>query len=516
MLINSENFQAIELIKKKFKNKINHIYIDPPFNLGQNKDFLYKTDFLDSSWLSLLQDRIESSKKLLKNDGSYSVRCDYHGNYLVRSLMNKYFNPNNFRNEMYVNRIFKNKNLNAVKTLSYTYDSLFFYSLSDKFEYINPVIKMKKTREEYWRHMNDSEGQGTSKVFFGIELDPPNGKHWKYGQENIDKKISIGELRLDCKTCKHIHTEGIIDSCPSCGSMNLNPKYLVKASDEKVLGTSWGDISGYSNTTGFSTENAEELLKRVIEISTNKNDYVLDYFAGSGTTQSVAHKLERKWIGVEMGKYFDYYTKNRMKKVLANKHSGITKKFHISYRGGLFKYIVLESYEDVINNLHINKTEAQSSLLGVNDFKDDYMLRYMLELESKSSLLNIDAFKNPFNYKLNITRNNESQETLIDLVETFNYLIGLNVKTIQTIRGFKVITGITNERDEETLVIWRNTEEKSNQDLNEFFNKMEFSTRDTEFQRIYVNGDNNLENLKTGDDNWKVNLIEEVFKNNLF
>ena len=217
-----------------------------------------------------------------------------------------------------------------------------------------------------------------------------------------------------------------------------------------------------------------------------------------------------------MGKYFDYYTKNRMKKVLANKHSGITKKFHISYRGGLFKYIVLESYEDVINNLHINKTEAQSSLLGVNDFKDDYMLRYMLELESKSSLLNIDAFKNPFNYKLNITRNNESQETLIDLVETFNYLIGLNVKTIQTIRGFKVITGITNERDEETLVIWRNTEEKSNQDLNEFFNKMEFSTRDTEFQRIYVNGDNNLENLKTGDDNWKVNLIEEVFKNNLF
>ena len=170
----------------------------------------------------------------------------------------------------------------------------------------------------------------------------------------------------------------------------------------------------------------------------------------------------------------------------------------------------------MINNLHINKTEAQSSLLGVNDFKDDYMLRYMLELESKSSLLNIDAFKNPFNYKLNITRNNESQETLIDLVETFNYLIGLNVKTIQTIRGFKVITGITNERDEETLVIWRNTEEKSNQDLNEFFNKMEFSTRDTEFQRIYVNGDNNLENLKTGDDNWKVNLIEEVFKNNLF
>ena len=140
----------------------------------------------------------------------------------------------------------------------------------------------------------------------------------------------------------------------------------------------------------------------------------------------------------------------------------------------------------------------------------------MLDLESRDSMLNVDAFKAPFNYKLNITRNNESKETVIDLVETFNYLIGLHIKTIQTIKGFKVITGVTNERDEETLVIWRNTEEKSNQDLNEFFTKMEFSTRDSEFQRIYVNGDNHLENLKTGDDNWKVVLIEEEFIKKMF
>ena len=154
--------------------------------------------------------------------------------------------------------------------------------------------------------------------------------------------------------------------------------------------------------------------------------------------------------------------------------------------------------------------------MNSGDFKDEYLLNYMLDVESKDSLLNVDAFKNPFNYKLNITRNNESQGTFIDLVETFNYLIGLHVKTMQTIRGFKIITGVTNERNEETLVIWRNIEEKSNQDLNEFFTKMEFSTRDSEFQRIYVNGDNHLENLKTGDDNWKVVLIEEEFMKRMF
>ena len=80
-----------------------------------------------------------------------------------------------------------------------------------------------------------------------------------------------------------------------------------------------------------------------------------------------------------------------------------------------------------------------------SDFKDEYLLSYMLDVESRYSLLNLDAFKNPFNYKLNITRNNESQETVIDIVETFNYLIGLHVKTMQTIRGFKVVTGISNE-----------------------------------------------------------------------
>lgn len=516
LLVNSENFHALQLIRQKYRNKIKHIYIDPPFNLGQNKDFLYKTDFLDSSWMSLLQDRISSTKDTLLNEGSYSVRCDYHGNYLIRSLMDKYFTKDNFRNEIYVNRIFKNKNLNAVKTLSYSFDSIFLYSNTKEFIYVNPVIKMKKTREEYWRHMNDSEGQGSSKVFFGIELHPPIGKHWKYGQENIDKKIAIGELRLECKACKHIHIKDNISSCPACNSMNLNPKYLVHSTDEKVLGTSWGDISGYSNTTGFSTENSEELLKRLIEISSNKGDIILDYFAGSGTTQSVSHKLKRKWIGVEMGKYFDYYTKTRMKKVIANKHSGISKKYNLDYVGGMFKYFDLESYEDVLNNLELSRTDGQNTLLEDSNFSDEYMLNYMLDVESKGSLLNVDVFKDPFNYKLNITRNNESKETVIDLVETFNYLIGIHVKTIQTLKGFKVITGITNERNEETLIIWRNTKEKSNKDLNEFFSKMEFSTRDSEFDRIYVNGDNHLANLKIGDEKWKVGLIEEEFMKRMF
>ena len=103
----------------------------------------------------------------------------------------------------------------------------------------------------------------------------------------------------------------------------------------------------------------------------------------------------------------------------------------------------------------------------------------------------------------------------MDLVETFNWLLGLRVKHIDTIRGFRVVQG-TNPAGEKALVIWRNTREKSNADLDEFFLKQGYNTRDMEFDLIYVNGDNNLENLKRPDETWKVRLIEEEFKSLMF
>ena len=172
-------------------------------------------------------------------------------------------------------------------------------------------------------------------------------------------------------------------------------------------------------------------------LSNNKNEYFLDYFSGSGTTGHAVINLNREdegnrtFILVEMGEYFNSVTKPRIQKVIYsnNWENGNPKdKKGISQ---LIKYHDFESYEDVLNNLSLNASTTQSSLLTNSDFKDEYMLSYMLDVESRDSLLNIDAFKNPFNYKLNITRNNESLETVIDLVETFNYLIGLHVKTIQ-------------------------------------------------------------------------------------
>jgi adenine-specific DNA-methyltransferase len=143
----------------------------------------------------------------------------------------------------------------------------------------------------------------------------------------------------------------------------------------------------------------------------------------------------------------------------------------------------------------------------------------MLDVESQisASLLDLSQFENPFDYKLKVSTGSagETRLTAVDLVETFNYLLGLQVRHIDSIRGFTVVQGKT-PAGEKTLVIWRNMLEKSNSELDEFFVKQKYNTRDMEFDLIYVNGDNNLENLKRPDETWKVRLIDEEFKRLMF
>lgn len=221
-----------------------------------------------------------------------------------------------------------------------------------------------------------------------------------------------------------------------------------------------------------------------------------------------------------MGEYFDTVLKPRIKKVIYSKDWKDGKPVSRQGSRHMFKYIRLESYEDALNNLELMRTAQQYELLDMNpDVKEDYMLRYMLDVESKgsASLLNIKAFEDPFNYKLNIATGDagETRPTVVDLVETFNYLLGLTVKHIDSIRGFRVVEG-TNPTGDMVLVIWRNLKEKSNDELDDFFQKQGYNTQDMEFDLIYVNGDNNLENLRRPDETWKVRLIEEHFQKLMF
>jgi adenine-specific DNA-methyltransferase len=424
-----------------------------------------------------------------------------------------------------------NKQLSEIKNFQITEadvaqynkeDEISKYALTGYMRTGNNSSKHERPNLHYPIYLNEEDIELSLEKKEGwIQLLPINGageeKTWRWGKDTFLEKwkteILISNSRGEWKLQKKRRMTG---EGKKPKTIWHNSRYDASTNGIMLMKAMFGSTNVFSYPKSLYT------VEDAISISSNDNDIILDYFAGSATTAHAVINLNRergssrKYINIEVGTYFNSATKPR---VLKSIYSDTWKNGSPIGRNGsshIFKYHDLESYEDVLNNLILNKDEKQSSLLKGEAFKEEYMLSYMLDLETKHSLLNIDAFKNPFNYKLNITRNNESQETVIDLVETFNYLIGLHVKTMQTIKGFKVITGVTNERDEEILVIWRNTEEKSNKDLNEFFSKMNFSTRDTEFQRIYVNGDNHLENLKIGDEKWKVVLIEEEFTKRMF
>lgn len=291
-----------------------------------------------------------------------------------------------------------------------------------------------------------------------------------------------------------------------------------------------------------------------IVIGSNEKDTVLDFFAGSGTTGHAVIELnrtidnsDRKYILVEMGEYFYTVTLPRMKKVIysadwksgkpQNRNTGIS---HI------MKYISLESYEDTLSNIELDDDKHQLAMkLG-----DEYMIHYMFDYETKDSMLSLDAFNAPFSYKLKIIENNETKLKTVDLCETFNYLIGLSVIRQSATAWFKAVRLIEEEWKREglyegavrlerdnsgeygfkqiegrlpdgrrALVIWRTITSdliQSNAALDSYFTKHRINPADREFDVIYVNGDNNLENLRLDDENWKVQRIEPVFREKMF
>lgn len=218
-----------------------------------------------------------------------------------------------------------------------------------------------------------------------------------------------------------------------------------------------------------------------------------------------------------MGNHFNDIALPRIKQTASMKGSepsGISNEIEFFGSSILLKYQVLESYEDTLNNLVL----AQKDLgeLGFDeDAQEEYLLQYMLDVESRDHLFNVEIFKNPFDYKLKVTENNELIPTKVDLVETFNYLIGLYVEHVQRTKDIKFVEGTTRE-GVKTLVIWRNLETTTNKETEEVFRRLFESERTLEFHQIYINGDHNLTNFRTGEDQFKVKMIEETFFNKMF
>jgi site-specific DNA-methyltransferase (adenine-specific)/adenine-specific DNA-methyltransferase len=323
MIVFGDNLQFLKtvyenkdpLIKNKVKGKVKLIYIDPPFGTGAeyegNKGQRgYSAKRKGSDFVEFVRKRLIIAKEILANDGVIFVRQGYNFGHNIRIILDEVFGKPNFINEIIVNR--GKQRLGGIKKYSTATDTIYFYSKSDNYlfqgfkreRYSNEAkgtnMLMKGERRPRERVFLDPDGEK-------VVLLPPPNTHWKFIQPKLDGMYKKGVVYL-AKSQKGKNSGIMKKEGDELIPVDYVPSF--RFDDDKTIDSNWTDIAGYSQLTGYPTENSPELLNRIISTSTQKGDIILDFFAGSGTTAAVAEKLGRKWIVCDIGK-LSYYTMSK-------------------------------------------------------------------------------------------------------------------------------------------------------------------------------------------------------------
>ncbi|NHB03945.1 site-specific DNA-methyltransferase [Helicobacter pylori] len=317
-LIKGNNLIALHSLKKKFAKQVKCIYIDPPYNTG-NDSFNYNDNFNHSSWLVFMKNRLEAAREFLSDDGSIYINLDYNEVHYCKVLMDEIFGVENFQREIIWRIGWLSGYKTSINNFIRNHDTILFYSKNaDKLFFNKKYIENKDFKE-----------------LIKIEKIQSNLDNLGIDREKQKKIIKIinHETRPERYPLEDIWNGNEYD--------DLNSIAIVSYSGEtvsKMLGTE--EIKG---------QKSEKLIQRILEVSTNENDLVLDFFAGSGTTCAVAHKMKRRYIGIEQMDYIETITKERLKKVIEGEQGGISKKCGFK-GGGSFVYAELKEV-----NLEIKK-----------------------------------------------------------------------------------------------------------------------------------------------------------------
>ena len=611
VLIHSENVQALNLIGRRITEQVSNIFIDPPYNTGDD-GFIYKDNYPSSTWLCMIEERVAPGIDTLSDSGVFFASIgDEEQEHLSTLLRHSYGKERFFatliwekkkkgsflsdqiaRMKDYILCVSKDANsspglIGEVTSDTETYPCV-NASNPREIRTIAPGIPSKYREATFSLQAGETISAGNMNLVLVSDLTIKDGilaeelrieGNWRYSQGSITKFANNGDLyitqdlylRRIVREPRHKRLKDLLFRLGTEGECNF------RAYDIADLGKyGWGTNEDANDELhqmlgeqyAVSYPKPSKLLTLLLASSRHHEGYWLDYFAGSGTTAHAVINLNRedggrrKFILVEMGNYFDTVLLPRIKKVTFTtewkdgKPKRLANPEEAKRSPHIVKVVRLESYEDALNNLETRRTEKQQLLLdaaeaqGADGLREQYVLRYMLDVETRGSqsLLNVQAFTDPTAYKLKVKRpgSDESREVNVDLLETFNWLIGLTVRHIaapQTfsaaferdsekrlrLKGrlkqeaggpywFRTVTGATPD-GRRTLVIWRKLSGEPEQDnlvLDEWFTRQGYSAKDSEFDLIYVNGGNNLENLKTPDDLWKVRLIEEDFHRLMF
>ena len=576
LLINGDNFHGLTLLKEKYNNGVDCVYIDPPYN-AKSSEILYKNSFKHSAWLTLMENRIETSKQFLTDCAVYVCAIDEVEQERLGMLLGDIFSSGSLEKTCVT--VVHNPSGQQGDNFSATHEYAYFvYPVPGR-----SIAEQYREDPKEWdkRGLRDVTGDDSLRtagktcfypiyvkdgtiIGFGdvcaddyhptvnikredgiIEVYPidPEGieRKWRFSRDTIEAIHS--QLSANYIANRDIWDIQRLKKTFNYKTVWQSPKYSANNYGTQVLNSMFP-------AQPFSYPKSIYTVKDCLEAALNGKEtgLVMDFFAGSGTTGHAIVNRNRdhdnshcKYILMEMGEYFDSVTKPRMQKVVycadwkngkpQNRNTGVSQ---------IIKYMRLESYEDALSNIQLSDNGGQlKALLG-----EDYMIHYMVDLESRGSLLDVEAFSNPFAYTMKITEKNECRERPVDLVETFNYLIGLTVarqsaisywlskpaehpayegavELVSDISGqyaFRQIEGSLPD-GRRALVIWRSVTDDivaSNAALDAYFTTYRNNAEDRKYDVIFVNGDSNLENLRGKGESWTVRMTETEFKNRMF
>ena len=368
MLIHGDNLLALKALEKAgYVGKIKCIYIDPPYNTGEAFPD-YDDNFEHSIWLGLMMERLTILKSLLSEDGSIWISIDDDEGHYLKILCDEVFGRNNFISTVIWQKKFSPQN--DAKWLSDSHDFVLVYAKSKDIWRPNLLKRTANMDSRYKNPDNDPRGPWTASDFTA-----------KTYNEKTDYEITTpsGRIVRPAKSRSWISSEEeflklVRDNRIWFGKNGNNvPRkktFLSEVQDGVVPMTTWGykevgsnqdakkEVKAINPEHPFSTPKPETLLQRIVHIATNPNDLVLDSFLGSGTTAAVAHKMGRRYIGIEMGDHAYTHCKVRMDKVIAGDDAGgITKSVNWQGGGGYRFYELAPSLilEDAFGEMVINK-----------------------------------------------------------------------------------------------------------------------------------------------------------------
>jgi adenine-specific DNA-methyltransferase len=538
LMVKSENWQALNLLQERYREQVKCIYIDPPYNTGSDEGFLYKDNYMDSSWISMLFDRLMESALLLDLTGTIAISIDIKEISNLIQICDNIFGKENRRAIISVKR----SSVTGPKVINKGTVNVSEYVIiySKNFDKWNPnaAYKERKRDDRYSTFIENRDKPVNEWVFIPL-LDAfskvkglsKRQLKIKFG-ENFENEVNKFVLENVHSICRFTNLD---ESKRSAEAMDLKPisendpakvfilkregnsdvyikngnvilfyeDRVIKIGDRLVQGELltdiWDDVlpNDLHNEGGVSLRKGkkpEKLINRIFDLYTEKNDLILDFFVGSGTASGVAQKTGRFFIAIDSESYFDNLAIRRMKNTLNGESSGISKQFNWK-GGGCFKYLTLEQYEDTLNNIEFQDAgTVQKTLMDL----DGYFLRYMLDFETRESpcRMNVAKLEQPFNYRLQITRDSELHEETVDLVETFNYLLGLKVKRIRTFTEngttYRIVHGET-LASEPTTIVWRTTTGLDLKKDKEFIEGALLKDPKFRAERVFINSDFHVE-----------------------